>query len=123
MLVHQSNRSCNCCGNTVETSIVDLPLEEVKLAPFAIACDCGYFYEAYHYAVSFRKWRIAKGKIEHRLEDAQSEYNREKEFIDTIASSAYRLIELERLEKKVISLHAEWDDISLTPTPDYAWVD
>jgi len=107
----------------VETSIVDLPLEEVKLAPFAIACACGYFYESYHYAVSFRKWRIAKDNIEHRLDSAQSDYRREKEFIDTIACSDYRLIELERLEKKVIELHAKWDDISLTPIPDHLFVD
>ena len=123
MLVHQSNRSCNCCGNSVETTIIDIPIEEVKLAPFAIACDCGYFYEAYHYTVSYRKWRVAKGQIEYRLDSAQSDYNREKEFIDTIASSDYRLIELEHLKKKVIELQAKFDDISLTPIPDHLWVD
>ena len=124
MLVHQSNRSCNCCGNMVDPSIIDIPIQEIKLAPFAVECKCGYFFEAYHYTVSFRKWRVAKGNIGYRLDSAQSDYNREKEFLNSINNdSDYHIIELERLKKKIIELHAKWDEISLTPIPDHLWVD
>ena len=124
MLVHQSNRSCACCGTSVEASIVDIPVQEIKLAPFAVECECGYFYEAYHYAVSFHKWQTAKGNIGYRLDSAQSDYNREKEFLNSINNdSDYPLIELERLKKKIIELHAKWDEISLTPIPDHLWVE
>lgn len=123
MLVHQYNRSCSCCNNLVESTIVDIPIEEIKLSPFAVACKCGYFYKSEHYSVSFRKWQIAKCDIELRLDSAQSDYNREKEFIEGIDDpSDYRLIELERLKKKATELHAKWDDISLTPVPDHLWV-
>ena len=124
MLVHQYNRSCSCCNNLVESTIVDIPIEEIKLAPFAVACKCGYFYKSEHYSVSFHKWQTAKGDIELRLDSAQSDYNREKEFIESIDDpSDYRLIELERLKKKATELHAKWDDISLTPVPDHLWVE
>ena len=69
MLVHQSSRSCNMCGNSKDSEIVDIPFEEIKLSPFAVKCECGYFYEAYHYAVSFHKWKIAKAVIENTLSD------------------------------------------------------
>ena len=124
MLVHQSSRSCNMCGNSRDSEIVDLPFEEIKLSPFAVKCGCGYFYEAYHYAVSFHKWQTAKGDIGYRLDSAQSDYNREKEFLNSINNdSDYHLIELERLKKKIIELHAKWDEISLTPVPDHLWID
>lgn len=124
MLVHQYNRSCSCCKNLVESTIVDIPIEEIKLAPFAVACKCGYFYKSEHYSVSFHKWQIAKCDIEYRLDSAQSDYNREKEFLNSINNdSDYHLIELERLKKKIIELHAKWDEISLTPIPDHLWVE
>lgn len=122
MLVHLSNRHCNCCGIMVETSIIDIPVQEVKLAPFAVACKCGYFYEAIHYTVSFRKWQIAKSEIGFRLDNAQSDYNREKEFINTYSPvKDYMEIELKRKEELVLKLHAQWDEISLTPIPDHRW--
>lgn len=36
MLVHQSNRSCACCGTSVEASIVDIPIQGIKLAPLQL---------------------------------------------------------------------------------------
>ena len=124
MLVHQYNRSCSCCNNLVESTIVDIPIEEIKLAPFAVACKCGYFYKAEHYSVSFHKWQTAKDAIGYRLDSAQSDYNLEKEFLNSINNNSdYHLIELERLKKKIIELHAKWDEISLTPIPDHLWVE
>ncbi len=124
MLVHQSNRSCNCCGNMVDPSIIDIPIQEIKLAPFAVKCKCGYFFEAYHYTVSFRKWRVAKGELGFRLDNAQSDYQREKEFIETHSPiSDYMHIDLKRKEDLVLKLHAEWDEISLNPIPDHLWID
>ena len=124
MLVHQYNRSCNCCNSLVESSIIDIPIEEIKLSPFAVACKCGYFYKSEHYSVSFHKWQTAKGDIGYRLDSAQSDYNLEKEFLNSINNNSdYHLIELERLKKKIIELHAKWDEISLTPIPDHLWVE
>lgn len=124
MLVHQSNRSCNCCGNMVDPSIIDIPIQEIKLAPFAVECKCGYFFEAYHYTVSFRKWRVAKGELGFRLDNAQSDYQREKEFIKTHSPiSDYMHIDLKRKEDLILKLHAEWDEISLNPIPDHLWID
>jgi hypothetical protein len=124
MLVHQSNRSCNCCGKSVDNNIIDISFEEIKLSPFAVECDCGYFYEAIHYSVSFNKWRVAKRTLEYKLDDARSDCNREKEFLNSINNdSDYHLIELERLKKKIIELYAKWDEISLTPVPDHLWID
>lgn len=124
MLVHQVNRSCNMCNKSKDSEILDLPFEEIKLSPFAVKCDCGYFHEAYHYAVSYHKWRIAKSTIKHKLEYARSDLRREKEYIkENPSSSDYVCIELQYKKEAVIKLHAQWDEISLTPIPDHLWKD
>ena len=60
----------------------------------------------------------------YHLDSAQSDYNLEKEFLNSINNNSdYHLIKLERLKKKIIELHAKWDEISLTPIPDHLWVE
>ena len=122
MLVHQSNRSCNCCGKSVDNNIIDIPFEEIKLSPFAVECDCGYFYEAIHYNVSFTKWRVAKGTLEYQLDNARSDYNREQEYADTlIVLHDFIKIELKRKKELVTKLQAQWDEIISSPIPDHLW--
>ena len=82
MLVHQSNRSCACCGTSVEASIVDIPIQEIKLAPFAVECECGYFYEAYHYAVSFCSWRVRTSILKNYIKDCESDLDIINKIID-----------------------------------------
>lgn len=122
MLVYQTNRSCNCCGNMVETSIVDLPLEEVKLAPFAVACACGYFYEALHYSVSFSKWNVFRSKLLSDKKYLKDGIKLEEDFLKELPTSDYskkKIIEYkERLEIVLSKLKH-----NSTPIPDHLWVD
>ncbi len=112
MLVHQSNRSCACCGTSVEASIVDIPIQEIKLAPFAVECECGYFYEAYHYAVSFRSWRVRTSILKNYIKDCESD-------LDQVDYRQGRIAELEERLKKYVS---ELESLYV-PIPDHLWVE
>ena len=122
MLVHQSNRSCACCGTSVEASIVDIPVQEIKLAPFAVECECGYFYETYHYAVSFRSWRVRTSILKNYIKDCESDLdiiNKIKEELGQVDYRQGRIAELEERLKKYVS-----DLESLcVPIPDHLWVE
>ena len=67
MFVHLSVRRCNCCYKSIEASIVDLPIEEIKLTKFPIPCDCGYFMVGEHYPVSYDKWKIHNACIQSQI--------------------------------------------------------
>ena len=122
MLVHQSNRSCACCGTSVEASIVDIPVQEIKLAPFAVECECGYFYEAYHYAVSFCSWRVRTSILKNYIKDCESDLdiiNKIKEELGQVDYRQERIAELEERLKKYVS---ELESLCV-PIPDHLWVE
>ena len=122
MLVHQSNRRCNCCGNLIPDSIEDLPIEEVKLSAFPVACECGYFYEAYHYPVSFIKWRTHKSRIEYDINYCNSELNLLKQMDKEIGLSNRQLENRTRFAEALKSHQAKLDALlSVTPIPDHLW--
>ena len=122
MLVHQSNRSCACCGTSVEASIVDIPLQEIKLAPFTVECEYSYFYEAYHYAVSFRSWRVRTSILKNYIKDCESDLdiiNKIKEELGQVDYRQGRIAELEERLKKYVS---ELESLYV-PIPDHLWVE
>ena len=122
MLVHQYNRSCSCCNNLVESTIVDIPIEEIKLAPFAVACKCGYFYKSEHYSVSFYSWRVRTSILKNYIKDCESDLdiiNKIKEELGQVDYRQGRIAELEERLKKYVS-----DLESLcVPIPDHLWID
>lgn len=122
MLVHQSNRSCNCCGKSVDNTIIDIPFEEIKLSPFAVECDCGYFYEATHYSVSFTKWRVAKGILEWEINWLIGELKNTQEVKDELGLVCYRERSTTEKENKLAKYQADLDLI-LDPIPDYLWIE
>ena len=123
MLVHQSSRSCNMCGNSRDSEIVDLPFEEIKLSPFAVKCECGYFYEAYHYAVSYHKWKVAKAVIESTLKSIRSELSTLRGMLQENPGILRYEVEILQAEEKLNLLQGQLDDLNANPTPDYKWVD
>ena len=122
MLVHQSNRSCNCCGTSVEASIIDIPLQEVKLAPFAVECDCGYFYEAYHYAVSFRSWRVRTSILKNYIKDCESDLDIINKIKEELGQVDYRQERIAELEERLKKYTSELESLC-TPIPDHMWVE
>lgn len=122
MLVHQSNRHCNCCSNLIPDSIENLPIEEIKLSAFPVACECGYFYEAYHYPVSFTKWRVHKSRIEYDINYCNSELNLLKEMDKEIGLSQHQLGKRSILVES-LGIHKTKLDLllSITPIPDHRW--
>lgn len=123
MLVHQSSRSCNMCGNSRDSEIVDLPLEEIKLSPFAVKCECGYFYEAYHYAVSYHKWKVAKAVIESTLKSIRSELSILRGMLQENPGILRYEVEILQAEEKLNLLQGQLDDLSSKPVADHLWVD
>ena len=123
MLVHQSSRSCNMCGNSRDSEIVDLPFEEIKLSPFAVKCECGYFYEAYHYAVSYHKWKVAKAVIESTLKSIRSELNILRGMLQENPGILRYEVEILQAEEKLNLLQGQLDDLSSKPVADHLWVD
>ena len=123
MLVHQSNRSCNMCGNSKDSEIVDLPFEEIKLSPFAVKCECGYFYEAYHYSVSYHKWKVAKAVIENTLKSIRSELNILRGMLQENPGILRYEVEILQAEEKLNLLQGQLDDLNANPVADHLWVD
>lgn len=122
MLVHQSNRHCNCCGNLIPDSIEDLPIEEVKLSAFPVACECGYFYEAYHYPVSFTKWRANKSSILFYINYCQSELKLLEEMEKDIGLSYHHLGKKSILVENLGIHQAKLDALSsVNAIPDHRW--
>ena len=122
MLVHQSSRSCNMCGNSRDSEIVDLPFEEIKLSPFAVKCECGYFYEAYHYAVSFHKWKVAKAVIESTLKSIRSELSILRGMLQENPGTLRYEVKIIKEEKKLDLLQGQLDDLNSKPVADHLWV-
>ena len=123
MLVHQSSRSCNMCGNSKDSEIVDLPFEEIKLSPFAIKCECGYFYEAYHYAVSYHKWKVAKALIEGELKRIQSDFQLHEDMLEADPGTLRYEVKILQAKKKLNLLQGQLDDLNANPVADHLWVD
>lgn len=123
MLVHQSSRSCNMCGNSRDSEIVDLPFEEIKLSPFAVKCECGYFYEAYHYSVSYHKWKVAKAVIESTLKSIRSELSILRGMLQENPGTLRYEVKIIKEEKKLDLLQGQLKDLNANPIPDYKWVD
>ena len=123
MLVHQSSRSCNMCGNSKDSEIVDLPFEEISLSPFAVKCECGYFYEAYHYAVSYLKWKVAKAVIENTLKSIRSELSILRGMLQENPGILRYEVETLQAEEKLNLLQGQLDDLSSKPVADHLWVD
>ena len=123
MLVHQSSRSCNMCGNSKDSEIVDLPFEEISLSPFAVKCECGYFYEAYHYAVSYHKWKVAKAVIENTLKSIRSELSILRGMLQENPGILRYEVETLQAEEKLNLLQGQLDDLSSKPVADHLWVD
>ena len=122
MLVHQYNRSCSCCNNLVESTIVDIPIEEIKLAPFAVACKCGYFYKSEHYSVSFCSWRVRTSILKNYIKDCESDLDIINKIKEEQALLEYReglVTELEERLKKSVS---ELESLCV-PIPDHLWVE
>ena len=122
MLVHQYNRYCSCCNNLVESTIVDIPIEEIKLAPFAVACKCGYFYKSEHYSVSFYSWRVRTSILKNYIKDCESDLdiiNKIKEELGQVDYRQGRIAELEERLKKYVS---ELESLCV-PIPDHLWID
>ena len=122
MLVHQSSRSCNMCGNSRDSEIVDLPFEEIKLSPFAVKCECGYFYEAYHYAVSYHKWKVAKAVIENTLKSIRSELRILRGMLQENPGILRYEVEILQAEEKLNLLQGQLDDLNAKPVADHLWV-
>ena len=122
MLVHQSSRSCNMCGNSRDSEIVDLPFEEIKLSPFAVKCECGYFYEAYHYAVSYYKWKVAKAVIESTLKSIRSELSILRGMLQENPGTLRYEVEILQAEEKLNLLQGQLDDLNAKPVADHLWV-
>ena len=122
MLVHQSNRSCACCGTSVEASIVDIPLQEIKLAPFAVECECGYFYEAYHYAVSFYSWRVHISILKNYIKDCESDLDIINKIKEEQALLEYRQGLVTELEERLKKCVSELESLCV-PIPDHLWVE
>ena len=122
MLVHQSNRSCACCGTSVEASIVDIPIQEIKLAPFAVECECGYFYEAYHYAVSYRKWRVRTSILKNYIKDCESDLDIINKIKEETGQVDYRQVRLAELGERLKKYTSELESLS-TPIPNHLWVE
>ena len=123
MLAHQSSRSCNMCGNSKDSEIVDLPFEEIKLSPFAVKCECGYFYEAYHYAVSYHKWKVAKAVIESTLNSIRCELRILRGMLQENPGILRYEVETLQAEEKLNLLQGQLDDLSSKPVADHLWVD
>ena len=123
MLVHQSSRSCNMCGNRRDSEIVDLPFEEIKLSPFAVKCECGYFYEAYHYAVSYHKWKVAKAVIESTLKSIHSELSILRGMLQENPGILRYEVGILQAEEKLNLLQGQLDDLNSKPVADHLWVD
>lgn len=123
MLVHQSSRSCNMCGNSKDSEIVDLPFEEIRLSPFAVKCECGYFYEAYHYAVSFHKWKVAKAVLEGALKSIRSELNLIRGMLEAEPGTLRYEVKILQSKKKLNLLQGQLDDLNANPIPDHLWVE
>ena len=87
MLVHQVNRYCNVCGISKDSAIIDIPFEEIKLAPFAVKCECGYFYESFHYATSFHNWRRARETIVSKINSLNSDVEIEKKVLSELTGT------------------------------------
>lgn len=119
MFVHLSVRSCNCCYKSIEASIVDLPIEEIKLTKFPIPCDCGYFMVGEHYPVSYDKWKIHNNCIQSQINFVENDIATEQrinvELPDTHAHSLIR-----NLEKRLESLISR---IIKDPIPNHLWKD
>ena len=119
MFVHLSVRSCNCCYKSIEASIVDLPIEEIKLTAFPIPCDCGYFMIGEHYPVSFNKWKLHNDCIQSQINFIQNDIATEKRIdVEMPHTHAHSLIinlekRLEMLTKRLIK----------DPIPDHLWKD
>ena len=122
MLVHQSNRSCACCGTSVEASIVDIPIQEIKLAPFAVECECGYFYEAYHYAVSFYSWRVHISILKNYIKDCESDLDIINKIKEEQALLEYRQGLVTELEERLKKYVSELESLCV-PIPDHLWVE
>lgn len=122
MLVHQSNRSCNCCGNMVDPSIIDIPIQEIKLAPFAVKCKCGYFYEAYHYAVSFRSWRVRTGILKDYIKDCESDLNIINKIKEETGQVDYRQERVAELGERLKKYTSELESLSIS-IPDHLWIE
>ena len=122
MLVHQSNRSCACCGTSVEASIVDIPIQEIKLAPFAVECECGYFYETYHYAVSFYSWRVRTSILKNYIKDCESDLDIINKIKEEQALLEYRQGLVTELEERLKKYVSELESLCV-PIPDHLWVE
>ena len=121
MQVYQTTKSCNACGTGRDINvIVDIPLEEIKLSPVAVACSCGYFKERVHYPVSFSIYKSKKdtilGCIRNTEKDLEIEDLMEEQFgcvTERIqARRAYLQQQLEIYSK-------ELKDLGSTPIPDH----
>ena len=121
MLVHQSSRSCNMCGNSKDSEIVDLPFEEISLSPFAVKCECGYFYEAYHYAVSFCSWRVRTSILKNYIKDCESDLDIINKIKEELGQVDYRQGRVAELEERLKKYTSELESICI-PIPDHLWL-
>lgn len=122
MLVHLSTKRCECCGYSQENTILDIPFTAIKLAPFAIRCDCGYFYEGVHYNVSYGKWKVFMAIQKNKKEDILDRIKTEEKFLEEMPSSTYclRRIRILKEELKVVESHLLHN---AKPIPDHLWAD
>lgn len=121
MLVHLYNWNCSCCHKHKENIIIDIPIEEVKLSPFAVACECGYFYKAEHYPVLFSEWGKASYTLNRLKEDiAKSEKDVQNSEKDSITEDIHKSM-LEKAKKELENFNTKFGDLSI-PIPDHLWV-
>lgn len=119
MFVNMVVRSCSACGaRAIDRQLVDIPLEDIKLHPTPMACDCGYFKEYYHYATSFIDWRIAVQRTTNSLENCKKDLSVELRINSKFgtASSDERIVSLKAL---IAKYQNQLDSYGSTPIPDH----
>lgn len=119
MFVHLTVRACNCCNARVESSIIDLPIEEIKLTAFPVPCDCGYFMVGEHYPTSFSKWNVHNSCLKTEIKYIQNEITIEKR-IDIELPWTHARSLISNLEARLESLTSR---LIKDPIPDHLWKD
>lgn len=122
MLVHLHTWYCTCCGTKVDNTIVDLPIEDIKLSTFPVACSCGYFYKAEHYPVSFDKWRIETSMLKERIKDVKFDLELTQNVKEDLGLIDYRKRNTNELETLLEDYEQRLESLSV-PIPDHLFVD
>ena len=121
MYIRQYNKRCNACHNKVTDTVIEVPtVNEVKLSPFAISCVCGYFYGSVHIPLHFEQWSSFRRRLNTKMEAISSEVGQERILEQQFPASDSIKIRLENLKRRLVDLHAIWDD-SAEPVPDDVW--